>query len=121
MDHPKRKTAREQAFELIRNGMDTLFRCSDEPRAVAIAVVWRNHDPGSPAGTLMGPDGEPLGARELTQLLEQLARMSGFVAEQIRQLATNELKRRDHESPATGGGCQPEASPERGPEAAAAG
>ena len=118
MTKPNRKTAHEQALELIRTGVETLFRCSNEPRLVAVAVAWRGHPHDQPAGLVMGPDGEPVGALEMTRLLEQMARLTGFVVQQIDQVAQQAQKGFADESTATEGQRRPEGPAQRGPEEA---
>ena len=81
-----RPTRHEQAPDLLRPGADTAFRCPGDPEAVAVVVAWRGGLRQPPAGLLTPTQGEPMTARPMPRLAEQLPRRAGYAAGQLQQL-----------------------------------
>jgi hypothetical protein len=82
-----RPTRHEQAPDLLRPGADTAFRCPGDPEAVAVVVAWRGGLRQPPAGLLTPTRGEPMTARPMPRLAEQLPRRAGYAAGQLQRLA----------------------------------
>jgi len=80
-------TRHEQAPDLLRPGADTAFRCPGDLEAVAVVVAWRGGLRQPPAGLLTLPQGEPMTARTMPRLAEQLPRRAGSAAGQLQRLA----------------------------------
>ena len=80
-------TRHEQAPDLLRPGADTAFRCLGDLEAVAVVVAWRGGLREPPAGLLTLPQGEPMTARPMPRLAEQLLRTAGYAAGQLQRLA----------------------------------
>ena len=83
----ERLTSQEQALDLLRPGADTAFRCPGDREAVAVVVAWRGGLRQPPAGLLTPTQREPMTARTMPRLAEQLVRRAGYAAGQLQRLA----------------------------------
>ena len=80
-------TRHEQAPDRLRPGADTAFRCPGDREAVAVVVAWRGGLRQPPAGLLTPTQREPMTARTMPRLAEQLVRRAGYAAGQLQRLA----------------------------------
>jgi hypothetical protein len=75
---------------MLRTSADSALQCFAEPILIAPVVVWdETMGRDTPAGIIIGSKDRPVTASQLLQLLEQLARMSRFVAAQVEQMVVS--------------------------------